>query len=306
MERSETERNLNPVTGQETAPTDDVASHHDANPMDDERSIWKSDLFFDVKKASEGITHEYVCWLDIMGTRQTLLRSTAMAANFIGKLHAAVLRTTRQLSGEGNDQESLPVLYPMLDGVYVTCKDDRTLTRFLTCVYAKLATEFLSQKQEHYRFIPKASVAYGPVLHARNLEDKACYDLTNDKQYRNSLFFGIPISQAQEGERKAPPFGVYIHESARAFGSAKQQFFKSKWWHWFSKNPNDRNCPPRLATDLESELEAHYAWCKEESIYIGYPESRIEEHERYMRQYFSVWKEILRDARLRSRPSVPQ
>lgn len=61
-------------------------------------------LFFDVRLQGEPSV-EYVAWVDVMGTQGALERSTKVAANFIYKLHIAVLR---------NQQEGVG-FYPLMD-----------------------------------------------------------------------------------------------------------------------------------------------------------------------------------------------
>lgn len=55
---------------------------------------------------------EYVCWIDVMGSRSIMLRSASIAANFVMKLHVAALHAKEAVAYP--DLE----LYPMIDGVY--------------------------------------------------------------------------------------------------------------------------------------------------------------------------------------------
>lgn len=116
--------------------------------MKDNKSI-----FVNTGKLKE--SSEYVCWIDIMGTRSTMAISLERATNHIIRLHASIIPAL-----DGNLK-----FYPMLDGAYITASSKASLETFLRAVFSKLASEFVQQKDVFNRFIPKASVSFGPVVH---------------------------------------------------------------------------------------------------------------------------------------------
>jgi len=71
-------------------------------------------------------TNEYVCWLDVMGSRNIMRRSMSFAANFVMKLHIACLDTWKS--------EPKVELYPMVDGVYACSKNLVELLAFVKLV----------------------------------------------------------------------------------------------------------------------------------------------------------------------------
>ncbi len=211
----------------------------------------------------------YVCWLDVMGASSVMERSISMAANFVCKLHHAVLQSPH----EGIR------LYPMIDGLYAISDTQSSMKAFLTGTFTALAQIFVGETVVHHRFVPKASIAYGPVLHGETIPASASPILAEHTDYRKTLMFGMPMIQAYNGERCAPPFGVYIHESARAFAGEREKPFICVWWQWFDRNHD-------LATKLNRELKRYYEWCKKNPHAILYEVDRINEHEQFATEYF--------------------
>lgn len=72
---------------------------------------------------------EYVCWLDIMGTKSSMSESFEKSANFILRFHTAVLKAAISKKVR---------VYPVMDGVYVVVKnlDDMraALDKIMTCL----------------------------------------------------------------------------------------------------------------------------------------------------------------------------
>ena len=98
-------------------------------------------LVFNLSKM-EAPSNEYVCWLDVMGSRNIMRRSMSFAANFVMKLHIACLSTL--------ESEPSMELYPMVDGVYVCNTNLVALLEYVRLVYRKLAMEFVSEKNPLY------------------------------------------------------------------------------------------------------------------------------------------------------------
>jgi predicted RNA-binding protein with TRAM domain len=88
--------------------------------------------------------------------------------------------------------------------------------------------------------------------------------------------------QAFEYEREAPPFGVYVHESARSFApdERNEEPFNYVWWKWFQ--PVDR----AIAVELREILDEYYEWATNNSRRIENDLERIDEHEKLAKQYF--------------------
>lgn len=211
----------------------------------------------------------YVAWLDVMGVRAIMSRSLPITANFVFKLHVATLEA------RGDNIH----LYPVMDGVYVVSSQKSSLCSFLKSVFSRIADVFVSTPEMQHRFVIRAAIAYGPVAHGRGLGDDASHTLHKNPTYRDSLLLGMPMIQALESEPKAPPFGIYTHETARAFAPAGEEPFHFTWWHWFTPEWAE------LARDLADELDAYFKWCAERSQAIEYESGRIEAHRRMSREY---------------------
>src|SRR5205809_4868924 len=108
-------------------------------------------------------TNEYVCWLDVMGSRNIMRRSMSFAANFVMKLHIACLDTWKS--------EPKVELYPMVDGVYACSKNLVELLAFVKLVYRSLAMEFVSEDNPLYRFMVRGGVSFGLVIKQPDFAD---------------------------------------------------------------------------------------------------------------------------------------
>jgi hypothetical protein len=132
-----------------------------------------------------------------------------------------------------------------------------------------------------HRFIIRGGLAFGPTIHGRDVQQQASNILANNTQYRDSILLGLPMVQSHLGERNAPPFGVFVHESARSFAPQGQQPIHHAWWRW-ANNSNQATW-----ASLVKNLPLHLDWCAQHALPIGYPVERIEVHKKMMEQYFA-------------------
>lgn len=212
---------------------------------------------------------EYVVWVDVMGIQASMSRSLNISANFMCKLHIAVLR---------HRVESLRV-YPIMDGFYATSLTKEAIERFLRSVLGAVADEFIETPEPWHRFIVKGAVAFGPVVHGSDIAEDASTEIAQDAQYGQTLLLGMPMVQANSSGRLAPAFGIYVHESARSFSPGDEQPFRTLWWNWEYEGT-------QRWSDLKSALREYYDWCSERADSIGYDAQRIGVHRRMMEQYF--------------------
>lgn len=134
-----------------------------------------------------------------------------VAANFVFKLHITVLESVDALRSR---QRTDLRLYPVMDGVYFVTSDQRALFRFLQQVFGRLASEFVETTEMRHRFLVRGALACGPVVHGFQLPESASATLAAHPEYQSSVLLGLPMIQAYLAERLAPPFSVYVHESA--------------------------------------------------------------------------------------------
>lgn len=218
--------------------------------------------------------NEFVCWLDMMGTKSIMSRSLEEYSIKMFKLHNTALLAEEEM----DDSEDLN-LYPVMDGVYIVSKTKHTLEEYLRLVFNTLADDIINEREVYHRFIIRAAVAFGPIVHGRDIPEDATQ---LDEAFKNTLLLGLPMVQAFGYEKNAPPFGVYIHESARSFApdDEDEEPFRYVWWKWFE--PFDRT----IAVELREILTEYYEWATNNSQRIGYDSDKINEHEELAKQYF--------------------
>jgi hypothetical protein len=229
-------------------------------------SSQKKTPYFNADKLPNA-SYEYVCWLDAMGTKSTMATSIKVSANFMFKLHSTVL----SCHGEGIS------LYPIMDGVYITSPSRSDLENTLRKIFLNLTDNFSKEDDQFHKFMVRAAVAYGPVVHGRGITDEVTTDFTQNTEYRNSLMIGIPMIQAYECEHKAAPFGIFIHESARAFAPAGQLPFTQKWWHWFWKLSDFK------PDSFRKDLKKYFDWLDSHKIELDYDPKK---HREMADEYF--------------------
>lgn len=221
--------------------------------------------YFDARHLANP-TEEYVAWVDVMGIQSAMGRSIAVAANFVFKLHVAAL------------ESKLPgiTLYPVMDGVYASSPSEADMANFLGRVMKSLATLFSAERNQIYRFVVRGGAARGQIHHGRNLHREASHVLANNPGHRDQVLLGQPMIDAHQGENRAPPFGIYVHESARTalFGTSKEG-----WWRWFI---GDATFSPAA---MHEQLRVYFDWCYECSEEIRYAPERILVHRGFSEQY---------------------
>ncbi len=228
--------------------------------------------FYDVRKASAPILR-YVLWIDLMGSRNMMLRSVARAAIPLMKLHVAALEARKSIADEVE-------LYPMIDGLYAISRSFSPIRRFVGLTFQRLVAEFLTSDNKE-RFAVRGGLAYGPVLRGADSMNGAPEALV-EPHYWNAILIGIPLAQAYRAEKKAPPFGVYIDESARAFAPPKAKPIPLILWRWWEGNEKSEN----FISALTSEIEEYFEWCMGHTADTGYRPKRIEAHRKLGHEYF--------------------
>jgi hypothetical protein len=213
---------------------------------------------------------EYVAWVDVMGTQVSMSRSINITANFIFKLHIAALRA--QVAGMR--------IYPVMDGFYISTPDKNRMLGFLRNVFRVVAEEFNTAVDEpQHRFMIRGGLAFGPVIHGHDVGQCAA-ELQSNQPYRDSVLLGMPMVQAHLSERDAPPFGVFVHESARVFAPPGIEPLHWIWWQW---KTDDQGA---TWNTLRDRLITHLTWCRARAQAILYAEDRIDAHKKMVEQYF--------------------
>lgn len=244
----------------------------------------KSDRpFFSSKGVTDKQGVRYVAWLDLMGTGSMMRRSATIAATFIGKLHSAAIKATK------NVPEDLVRLYPVIDGVYITSKEQAPVLRVLKQMLTGLALTFVLEKNIVHRFMVRGAIAFGPTCEGKDLLTPENWQLNSRPEYARSICLGIPLAQAFDAEKQASPYGIWIHESARAFAPPDIHPLTGTHWHWwmYQKTSTDQV----LVDCLHSQLLDYLDWCMRHSTYLLYEEPRIEVHRQLVDQYFTTMQD---------------
>jgi hypothetical protein len=177
--------------------------YQNSHPIADRRSN-ESIRFYPRRRSSA--SEQYVSWIDVMGSKGAMLYSIDMASNFLMKLHIAALRISEIFHVD---------LYPAIDGVYACSPSQHSMLSFLNRVYSMLATTFICENVELFKFKIRSGLAYGQVVMGKQILDCADDDtLRRYSRHTKSILLGSALTHAFEAERKAPPFGIVLDESA--------------------------------------------------------------------------------------------
>jgi hypothetical protein len=228
-------------------------------------------MFFDAQHLPDP-RNEYVAWVDVMGAQASMSRSIRATANFVFKLHIAALEANH----------SGVTLYPVMDGFYASGIDQTKFLDFLRQVFEKVAFEFISESQQQHRFIIRGGLAFGPVYHGRDVSPQASTVLAQQQDYRRSILLGMPMVQAHLGEREAPPFGIYVHESARTFAPSGVEPLHFTWWRWNTQQNK------QTWQDLNQTMASYFGWYKQRALPLAYPVERIEAHSKMYEEYYAL------------------
>lgn len=225
-------------------------------------------------------TNSYVVWVDIMGISTLLVNNIQRAANFIMKFQSIVDQTYKQSVVPTTCELHV---YPTMDGVYITSTTQAELIKLLNNIYFQVAQLFLweAKKPQHphkHQFIIRGAIAYGPVIHGIKIGEKCCSSLTDD--VKKKIVLGPPISQAYVSERLAPPFGIYIHESARAFAPKHtSKVLLGPYFYWSFHN---------IRHDMIYYTIGYFKYCKKYYNYLQLNPEKIEHYIELTKEYFSA------------------
>lgn len=207
--------------------------------------------------------NEYVLWVDIMGTKNSMSSSVRTSSIFIFKLHVAIMEAiNRDIH-----------VYPMMDGAYVTTKNEKSMSAFIKKVFNSLSDTLINTEVDFHKFLVKGAIAYGPIIHGKDIPTSCSKCLEKNADYTKGILLGMPMILASMGEKYAPPFGIYCDESARMVS----QEFAHRWYKWWADDK-----VPHVANAVQS----YFDYAKEHYYELDYPKEKIAEHEEKANQYF--------------------
>jgi hypothetical protein len=226
-----------------------------------------------VESTAEESDYSYVFWLDLMGAKNMMKLSLPRAARSVMRIHVAALLAKRK-------HPELEI-HPVMDGVYGFVNTRELLETVLSEIIASLAHVFVHVVPAA-RFMVRAGVAFGPIIAGKSLAAGAEI-LEQNVNYLHGTAIGMGITHAYEAENSAPPFGVFIHESARAFAPSgeKRRPYESVFWRWFNEED-----PLTWAT--RRALVNHFAWLEKNPIAAQYEIEAMKRHKGLATEYFSL------------------
>ena len=215
-------------------------------------------------------TNTYVCWIDIMGTKNAMSNSFEQASNHILRFHACCIKA----SNEADSTYQIRI-YPLMDGVFITATELAPLKDVIKRIYEQLSELFITEVNFRHKFVIRGALAYGEISHGEEIDNQVNPDIASNVNYKKQLLFGLPMIQSFTSERNAPPFGVYIHESARIVGK-----LQGRYYEWL-RDDNER----RLS--MKESLNQYFDWCKEHHNQLDMEINKIEKYKELINEYFS-------------------
>lgn len=249
------------------------------------KRLRKEDLRFNSQhiQAAENF---YVGWVDLMGAGHAMRTSTQKSANFLARLHMALERSRQAIGFSGS-------LLAINDGVFVITKSKRELMSMVGRVFVLLSANFIATPKPQDRFLMRGGIAFGPVYSGAQIrEGIEPTAFRENTPILESVMFGPAIIQAFKAESAAPPYGVAVHESARAFCSEGDTPFRLTHWPWWA--PNEEVDYPKSAplgeikVCLLSDLGAHFNWLRQTLIYHEVEKGKIDQWGEACGQYFAI------------------
>jgi len=247
-------------------------------------------LYFNARKLQPP-GGEFIAWCDCMGTGRCLSRSLHRAANSVFKLHAASSLAQSKTSGVR--------CYPVMDGIYVTTPSRDTMNRFLQHTFCALAQEFVAGHGTAHMFMMRAGLAFGPTLHGADIPEEAFFGDFGDGRRidrdsfqqsvlyedRRQVLLSPAMVLAYKAERLAPPFGVYVDDSAKCYpvlSSEAGGSYISTLWQWWILDEDAR----KIATVLYDQISFYLDKAETHSVGMGYPIESIRRHRALAVEYF--------------------
>ncbi|WP_244478312.1 hypothetical protein [Methylobacterium sp. Leaf113] len=222
-----------------------------------------------------------------MGAGNLMSVSLEKPANALVRLHMAVEQATHQ--------HTSAYTLPINDGVFIICPSTFEIQTVVQSIMIDLAAIFISTPDPQNKFLLRGAIAYGPVYRG----DAIAAGLSPAKRVKHQqtlsrVAFGPAIIQAFRSESNAPPYGIAIHESARAFAPPNSSpFLMSHWLWWIAhadlKQPS--GAPPLsvLKDVLCSDILSHFKWLRSTLIMHGITNEKVSQWEQMVQQYFRYW-----------------
>lgn len=215
-----------------------------------------------------------VAWIDIMGVKNFMWRSMSSCAIFIGKLYESVEHAVSK-----HDANQIRV-FRMSDGIYICGVEFPYVRDVVDLAMYQCACDFLNTKDNHHRFLLRAAIAYGSTIIGEDLKAK-----NPDCSFLDSMIIGAPVAWANEAERRAPPFGVFLHESCRGLttGGPCIGWVLNRWWL-----SSKLTCGKTFAQKVGKCVDDYLDWEEQNKIETGLPDGKVEKYHEAVKEYFEL------------------
>ena len=231
------------------------------------------DIYFNTNKLGD-FENLYVFYVDIMGMKTIMYRSFSKSTIFMGKLHCALVEASTRVPNV--------VVYPVMDGAYVSAKKYGDICAFITDLYMRLGRVFVETKNIDECFLIRGSLAYGPIITGTAITCDVNRTLNDagEGTYKKHLLFGFPVVLAAKGEEQCPPFGVYFDITVR---TAKDNNAAGIWYKWCSDTS--------LAAAMRDHMKKYYQYARSHNVELMYDVKRLEDHNQKAMQLWGYAKE---------------
>lgn len=228
--------------------------------------------------------HEFVCWLDLMGMQNAMLRSLPNTANFAMKLLVAVTGPQSHLP------QSVSVC-PVIDGLFMHSPSRDDLLLAVKRGIARLAMACIGTPGPDQAFLVRAAIAYGPLVNGASIPEPCfrpeAYQGTGPTRpvQADRVIFGFGVSRAYTASHVAPPFGVVIDSSATESALLGSGIAcDGLLWHWWKHRTHDVD--EWLARWLKRRVSEYLDWCGERPAQTGYEPQRLAAHRALFDEYY--------------------
>lgn len=219
----------------------------------------------------------FVAWIDIMGGKSFMWRSMSTCAIFIGKLYDAVDKARKYFSIPDDH------VFRMGDGVYICGEKFNDVRGIVERVMRSCAYDFRKEdRDDNHRFLLRSAIAYGNTIIGRDVQEANQRKGLGGNHVFLSMIIGAPVAWANEAERKAPPFGIFLHESCRSFQISPSRnigWVLNKWWR-----PDGKD----FAHDFGSELLVYLGRLMKNKIETGIVPEKAMGYCEAIKEYFEL------------------
>ena len=215
--------------------------------------------FFNPDKDIPNSSPVYVGWFDIIGGDNLTKISLTKATIFVMKLFSMANHAK-------NDVD----IYPSVNGFFAVHENQEEFLNFAKKFFLSTYEKLFEKARNDHRFLIRGSIAYGNVVIGKHI--------TRIYPFKDNIIIGDAVSQAFKSIQKAPPYGIYIDETARLFPT-RVNSIQYVYYRWFSNG-----------LTFGKSITGHLDWCKEHSYSNLYDTNEIEKSILLAQDYFNITK----------------